>query len=179
MSKWDSKYSDDFLAKALECYFAIAEDNVMPDELISMSQQRGERATFDSPVILKADLDRGLDCLSPGRWFAICNGISLDDFFTDGTRQHLSRILFTLNMYQQAVIRHHWLQLPGEWENARRARKMMLKYLNKGIRPVKDPLFSEVGRIGGLARARNQTPEQRKELAQLAAKTRWNAKPLA
>ena len=45
----------------------------------------------------------------------------------------------------------------------------------------KNPNAVALGRLGGLkggkARAANMTPEQRKEIAQKAAKTRWEKKP--
>lgn len=36
-----------------------------------------------------------------------------------------------------------------------------------------DMTVREVGRLGGLARARNLTPEKRRRIARLGAKKRW------
>ena len=38
----------------------------------------------------------------------------------------------------------------------------------------KNPAAVALGRLGGLKRSNQQTPEQRKELARKAAKARWN-----
>ena len=40
----------------------------------------------------------------------------------------------------------------------------------------KNPYAVELGRLGGLKRSKQLTPEQRKELAQKAAKARWSKK---
>ncbi len=174
MSKYDSKYSDDLLCKILDAYWAIKDDNEIPAELIITSQQRGERAKFESAAILLADVNNAMDSLLPGRWSPICQRIMLDDFWTDITRTHHSAMLHGLGFYQQAVARYHWLQEQEELNNAARARKMMLGFLNHGTKPYKDPYLAELGRQGGLSRARNLTPEKRSEIARQGAEARWS-----
>ncbi len=149
----------------------------MPPELVKMAQQHAEKAPFESPVVMKVDIDNALDGLSPGRWQTILSGypeLSLDDFFTDGTRSYYSKLVGQLDFYQQAVIRYHFLGLDTEWENARRARKIMLRFLNDGVKPRKSQGSTEFQRLGGLQRALKLSPERRQEIARKAAQSRWD-----
>jgi len=168
-------YSDSLLATVLDSYWVIKEDNEIPAELMVTTQQRGERAPFESAAILLADVDQGLEALLPGRWLPICQELILDDFYTDITRTHKSKLIYQLSFYQQAIARYHWLKEQDELQNAARARKLMLRFLNTGIRPLKDPQMAELGRHGGLARANKQTPQERENLARVAARARWDA----
>ncbi len=49
-----------------------------------------------------------------------------------------------------------------------------LDYADKELVNGKNPHAQALGRLGGLKRSSQLTPEQRKELAQKAAKARWN-----
>ncbi len=48
--------------------------------------------------------------------------------------------------------------------------------IEEEIAPEKDEAAAALGRKGGTARAKNMPPEQRAELARLAAQARWRRK---
>ena len=129
----DGGYSDEFLAKALDFYWEIEPDH-MPPELIQTAHQLGEKAPFETPCVLKADLDMGIDLFAPGRWYKLCSWVTRDDFFTE--RGYLNRLVNRLSHKQQAIVRYHLLGQKDEHENALYARRLMLRFLNKG-KPVK------------------------------------------
>jgi hypothetical protein len=122
-------YTDDFLSKALSCYWDIEPDH-MPPELIRTAHQLGEKAPFETPCILKADLDMGIDMFAPGRWYKLCPWVTRDDFFTE--KGNLNKLVNRLSFRQQAVVRYHLLGQEDERENAMHARHMMLRLLNRG-----------------------------------------------
>lgn len=62
-----------------------------------------------------------------------------------------------------------WLPRPPAKINHRQRRKK-----TKASRPAAVALGRLGGKVGGKARAEKLTPEQRKEIAQKAAKARWN-----
>lgn len=162
-------YSDKLLADILDVYFTIRADHEIPEYLIISAQQRGERAPFESAVILLADIDKAIDALSPspGRWLRVCKDICFDDFWTDMTRQSLSKLIYSFSHYQQAIMRYHWLNQQEERETAAYARRLMRRFLNDGIKP------SYHQRRGGFARADKLSPARRKSIARYAASRRW------
>ncbi len=172
-------YDDTTLAALLSGYWYLC-DGEMPPELVKMAQQHAEKAPFESPIVLLTDVNNALDALCPGRWQAILSGhpeLSIDDFYTDGTQTYHSKLVGQLDFYQQAVVRYHFLGSDTEWENARRARKIMLRFLNDGVKPHKSSGDASEQRFrglkGGAARAASLSPERRKEIASKAAQARW------
>jgi hypothetical protein len=125
------EYTDDFLSRALNGYWNLV-DQEMPPELASAIAGMGERAPFESPSVLKADLDMGIDMLSAGKWYKLCTWVTRDDFFTE--KGHLNKLINRLSWRQQAVIRYHLLEQRDEQENALHARRLMLRFLNRGIK---------------------------------------------
>ena len=125
-------YSDKFLADALDNYWLLCEGE-MPEELIFTTQQRGERAPFESPSVLKADLDSAIDCLAPGRWFRLMakyRDFNKEHFLNeDGS---INKTINVLSFRQQAIVRYHLLDQEIERTNAIQARRIMLKFLNRG-----------------------------------------------
>jgi len=168
-----AKYTDDLLAEALGNYWAIREDGELPEEMVKVAQQHGERAPFESAVLLLADLDGAIDALCPNRWLPLAQQTVLDDFYTDITHSHKSSLIYNFSFYQQAIMRYHWLRERDELNNAAKARKFMRRFLNEGVPPPVPPTPAEMGRLGGLARARRLTKAERKQIATKAANDRW------
>ncbi len=171
-------YTDDVLSILLNGYWYLV-DGELPPEL-SKATGYIPQGGFEGASSYRADVNNALDALSPGRWQAILSGypeLALDDFFTDGTRSYYSKLVGQLDFYQQAVVRYHLLGSDTEWENARRARKIMLRFLNDGIKPRKSSGDASEQRLrglkGGPARAAALSPERRKEIASKAARARW------
>jgi hypothetical protein len=116
-------YSDRVLSLALNGYWNLV-DQEMPPELASAIAGMGERAPFETPAVLRADIDLAMDMLSPGRWKKFCDGLDQGDFYAD------SRRVYKLCLLQQGIVRYHWLGQLGEVDVAAKARRLMRKFLN-------------------------------------------------
>ena len=121
-------YTDDILSKSLNGYWELCE-GMMPSELNDTAGQRGERAPFETPCVLKADIDMAVDMLAPGKWYDLCSGferMQRADF------EDNPKLIWRLSRRQQGIVRYHMLKESIECTNAMAARRIMLRFLNKG-----------------------------------------------
>ena len=64
-------------------------------------------------------------------------------------------------------------QLTAGGDPARALRRVLRPKRRASVKSTIKASFTKIGKLGGLARARNLTPEQRKQIATAAATTRW------
>ncbi len=128
-----SNYTDNLLSLLLDNYWNLYE-GIVP---IYFSSSADGRSPYETAMVLKCDVDRSINDLFPDRWYDVTD--ALDAYYGDGInpRDYFiddKKAIYKLNRYQHGIVRYHLLENKSYYMVADRARKMMLRYLNTGIR---------------------------------------------